>query len=444
MTVIPNLTEVYTYLSNFAGSENFWQFFDRLFGNTYNPTAAENIRRQWEKSNFSSLPPIRVLDSGMNGIAGAYVASTDTIYLSQSFLDTASPSAVIAVILEEIGHSIDAKINNSDSKGDEGKLFSALVRGILLTDQQMGSIQSENDSATIVVDGQPLSVETYSINYILSNPSTLLFSDNFTATGNPITTNLDHNQANRQVGSSLGLINWVGSGNAQVGNNTGGIDSGNYLLLADSGSAALNFNFNGVNSRGGLKYSFFLAPNVTASTDRAVWGSFNIGLSALNKNAFVNLNVPHFGILFRSNGGIQAFDGSVDVTRAYNSWGGTSSGATLQPFSVLVTDPTDNNPFDGIGQTNIDVYAGARLIYSYVKNNGGYRDNYINFGGLSRAGVDNLRIERLAQSLNVTEGGAEDTYSLVLNRAPIANVTIAISSGAQLRGCATKSCGSSL
>ena len=141
--------------------------------------------------------------------------------------------------------------------------------------------------------------------------------------------------------------------------------------------------------------------------------------------------MPHFGILFRGNGGIQAFDGNIDVTGFYGSWGSSSNNGTLKPFSVVVTDPTDNNPFDGVGQTNIDVYANNSLIYSYVKGNGGYSDNYVNFGGLSVVGVDNLAIEKAGETA-VTEGGATDTYSIVLNRPPTANVVITLNGGTQL------------
>jgi aerobic-type carbon monoxide dehydrogenase small subunit (CoxS/CutS family) len=60
------------------------------------------------------------------------------------------------VLLEEIGHFIDAQINSSDTPGDEGQLFSALVRGEVLTEEQIAAIQGENDAATITVDGQAI------------------------------------------------------------------------------------------------------------------------------------------------------------------------------------------------------------------------------------------------------------------------------------------------
>ncbi|MFN6485727.1 putative Ig domain-containing protein [Nostoc sp. DedQUE02] len=253
----------------------------------------------------------------------------------------------------------------------------------------------------------------------LGFPTFALLTDNFTATGNPNTSNLNYNLPVRQTGPQE-TKNWVGRVNAQVGNTgTAAIDSGNYLLVADSGNAALDYNLNDATSRGGLKISFDMAPNATGA-DSAVWGSFSLGLSATNKTAYITDNVPHFGILLRGNGGIQAFDGNVDITSANlvanttNKWGSSGNDATLQAFNVVLTDPTDNNPFDGVGQTNVDVYANGSLVYSYVKGNGGYRDNYINFGSNSRTGIDNLAIENLNLS-NTAVNLLSDSFTTIAN-----------------------------
>lgn len=562
-----DLTAIYRYLTDFSSLENFWQLFGTIFGSFYDRPLAEILRSQWQREDFSQLPPIRVLESGMDGIAGAYSRSDNTIYLSQSFLDTAPPSQIIAVILEEIGHSVDALINQQDSQGDEGELFSAFVRGISLTPEEIQGVQAQDDTNTILVGDRLLAVETatpnitlsvspavvnedgttnliytfsrtdtttaLSVNFTVSGTATFnsdytqsgaasfsattgtinfaqnvgtvtltinptadlgiennetialslstgtgytigtptpvtgiianddtfatsqfLLSDDFTVkifnsdgsvfTGTTDTTNLNYypygDSSRRQIGW-IGwnfATNWVGSGNVQMGNPTAGIDAGNYLLVAGGGKAALDRNFNGALSQGGLKVSFGMAPNATGNIDQSVWGSFNLGLSSADKLSAVNAAANHFGILFRGNGGIQAFDGNLDVTNSNlvsnpnKSWGGTSNNGTLYPFSVLLTDPTDNNPFNGVGQTNIDIYANETLIYSYVKGGGGYTDNYFNFGGLSVTGVDNFKIERLNKVLKLTEGGATDTLSLALPFAPIANVTVTLDGGAQL------------
>jgi len=138
----------------------YYSIFGQAFGSGFDVTIAERIRIKWASGDFSQIPAIKILDSGMNGAKGAYASSTNTIYLSQDFLAGATAVQVVTVMLEEIGHSLDAQLNKSDSPGDEGEIFSNLVRGIALSDSTLQALRAENDFATIYVDGQPLPVET--------------------------------------------------------------------------------------------------------------------------------------------------------------------------------------------------------------------------------------------------------------------------------------------
>ena len=68
------------------------------------------------------------------------------------------------MLLEEIGHSLDALLNpGEDAAGDEGAIFSAVVRGVKLSEAQLQALRSENDAATIEMDGQVLAVEQATI-----------------------------------------------------------------------------------------------------------------------------------------------------------------------------------------------------------------------------------------------------------------------------------------
>ena len=154
------LTLTYNQLSTFADLDNFWNLFDTAFGTQYNRSGAEILRLQWLSGDFSQLPQIEILDSSILGNAnGAYASSNNQIYLSANFLTTSTAEAISAVLLEEIGHFIDAQINLSDSAGDEGEKFSALVQGQNLTTQELGRINTENDWANITVDGKVIAVE---------------------------------------------------------------------------------------------------------------------------------------------------------------------------------------------------------------------------------------------------------------------------------------------
>jgi Zn-dependent protease with chaperone function len=115
------LTTVYQQLTAFAGLESFWTNFDSIFGTEYNVSVAQSLRTQWQSGNFSQLPTIEVIDDQILGNArGAYASSTNVIYLSDQFVETASPQQLEAVVLEEIGHFVDAQVNTTDTVGDEG------------------------------------------------------------------------------------------------------------------------------------------------------------------------------------------------------------------------------------------------------------------------------------------------------------------------------------
>ncbi|MCZ8222405.1 MAG: lectin-like protein [Microcystis sp. LE19-84.1B] len=166
-TLLPILPAVYDILFDFAQSDGFWANLETAFGTSYDVVKATQLRQQWQSRDFSQLPPITVQNLGNSGIFGAYSSSTNRIYISQALIDSGDATTLKAVLLEEIGHFIDAQINSSDTPGDEGQLFSALVRGEVLTGEQIAAIQGENDAATITVDGQAVSVEM-AVKYLTS------------------------------------------------------------------------------------------------------------------------------------------------------------------------------------------------------------------------------------------------------------------------------------
>ena len=316
---------------------------------------------------------------------------------------------------------VDAKDGDDLLNGGKGYDL-AVYRGNLGIYQIKKSVHGGLEVKNIYTgDGQPETDTLLSIEKLqfrdttlevkdLNFPTFALFADKFTAPSNPNPINLNFNQAARQTGS-LEPLNWVGTGNAQLSSILG--DNILYLEAATA-TAALDRNLNGQTSQGGLRVSFDITRG-SLSTGSAFWTGINLGLSATNKNAFINANVPHFGIYFQNDGRIQAFDGSNSVTGSYinTRWGDiTNDARPLYSFSIILTDPTDNNPFNGVGQTNIDVYAEGSLIYSYVKTGGGYSDNYINFNTLLQSTIDNLEIENLEQgTIRFAENATGTVYT---------------------------------
>ena len=157
-----NLSSLYNQLTSFANLSNFWSRFDSVFGTSYDKAIAVKLLSQLKAKDFSQLPKIDVVSSTVLGNArAAYGTSTNTIYISDSFLKTSitTPSAIIAVLLEEIGHYIDAKINKMDTNGDEGERFSNVVRGVTLSSSELTRIQNENDWGKITLNGKSITVE---------------------------------------------------------------------------------------------------------------------------------------------------------------------------------------------------------------------------------------------------------------------------------------------
>ncbi|MFN9952234.1 MAG: hypothetical protein ACK55I_03975, partial [bacterium] len=97
------------------------------FGDDADLAAAISLIQELAQSNSSLLPTIEILpESEINGAKGAFSGSNYTIYLSQEFLQQNhnDSEAVVNVVLEELGHSIDWKLHTDlDTLGDEGELF---------------------------------------------------------------------------------------------------------------------------------------------------------------------------------------------------------------------------------------------------------------------------------------------------------------------------------
>jgi|688.fasta_scaffold158106_2 hypothetical protein len=184
MSINSALSLAYDQLSNFAGLENFWNLFDTAFGSSYDFATAASFRSQWQSQDFSLFPQIEVVSGDVLGSAkGAYAISTNKIYLSDQFVSVASQQSLEAVILEEFGHFVDAQVNATDTAGDEGELFSALVRGVNLSAAELGRIKAEDDHAVIVVNGQSITVEQ-SLNLVgvwdrLSSANDIAISGNY-------------------------------------------------------------------------------------------------------------------------------------------------------------------------------------------------------------------------------------------------------------------------
>ena len=101
--LLPIIPAVYDVLFDFAQFDGFWANLETAFGTNYDVVKATQLREQWQSRDFSQLPLIEVVSGEVLGTAnGAYSSSTNRIYLSASFLNTAAPAAIVDVIVEEM------------------------------------------------------------------------------------------------------------------------------------------------------------------------------------------------------------------------------------------------------------------------------------------------------------------------------------------------------
>lgn len=149
-------------LTQFAKVPNFVEKMNLAFGESWDNQAANVLTQDWLNGDFSLIPPVEFVSSAeIGGANGAFAAATDTIYLSRELLteNGANPATVADVLLEEIGHSVDARLNITDAPGDEGAIFGAIVQGKTLEPQELLKLKAKDDSGTAIISGINLPVE---------------------------------------------------------------------------------------------------------------------------------------------------------------------------------------------------------------------------------------------------------------------------------------------
>ncbi len=151
------IADVIARLNVFAQDPLFTEKMSFVFGGDVSVTPRRFLNL------LQSLPKIEVLENELQGALGAFSAQKNTIYLSANLLTSGSSKQLTAVVIEEVGHYLDSRLNKVDTQGDEGELFSAVVRGINLSPIELTRIQNENDQTQIVLDGKLLAVEQTTI-----------------------------------------------------------------------------------------------------------------------------------------------------------------------------------------------------------------------------------------------------------------------------------------
>ena len=157
-TVVQAINATKGFLSELSGNSQKDYIMGTAFG-LYNQESANPILTDWAQNNFTGTPHIELV-FGQN-FNGAYAKDNDTIYLSGEFLaaNKDNVEAVTGVLLEEVGHYLDSQINVVDAAGDEGDIWSRLLRGQSISPGELVLLKGENDHGVFVVDGVSVGIE---------------------------------------------------------------------------------------------------------------------------------------------------------------------------------------------------------------------------------------------------------------------------------------------
>ncbi|MBU7581950.1 MAG: M10 family metallopeptidase C-terminal domain-containing protein [Nostoc sp. TH1S01] len=123
-----SLSLTYTQLSDFSDLKNFWNLFETAFGTQYDHTVAANLRSQWQAGDFSQFPEIEIINnSTFDKNNTGYASSTNKIYLFDNFISTATPAAIKAVLLTEIGNFVHSRVQATNTSENQGAIFADLI-----------------------------------------------------------------------------------------------------------------------------------------------------------------------------------------------------------------------------------------------------------------------------------------------------------------------------
>jgi hypothetical protein len=257
----------------------------------------------------------------------------------------------------------------------------------------------------------------------------ILFSDSFATPGQSNDINFEYT-GGRQSGT-LGAIQWrqgVGNIGANISGSFANESFGGYqtqignaggpgkLWLVGAGSAgdgdqvataSPEFNFNVNAGAGGyLAIRFELDPVTGAAGTNADWGAITIGSSDRSNYGvsgsgargqdITNASVG-FGVLFRDNGGYQAFSGGAGI--GSGTYSATPASPTTHAIELRVYGVGDGNAFDGTGDANVELWADGSVAASFTRT-GGFTNNFITLmgysGGFQIHAFDNFQVEAVA------------------------------------------------
>jgi Ca2+-binding RTX toxin-like protein len=417
-----SLADTLAMLQVFAQQENFVEQLSVAFGRTFDAAIVGSLQALLASSDPGLLPIVEIRSgTELPGANGAYDSTNDLIFISADFLagNADNPSAIVNLLLEEMGHKFDRMLNGAiDSPGDEGAIFAAIVQGQVFLPEQLAQLQREDDRRTLSIDGQSIAVELETWTGTPGNDTYTGTLDGDIASGlegndflngNGGSDDLYGNEGNDTLNGGSGY-NYLdgGAGNDTL---TNGDDDG-YLVGGDGDDI--------VNGGGGYDYI-----EAGDGNDRVGGGG---GYDYIDGGAGTNtLNGGDGDDHIKSNSASDTIDGGagtdifqgnyygqtsgVTITFAANNTATTTAGGRIQNIERLGFQGTDSNDILDASLSSLDdSYPG---LYGNGGNDiilGGTSSDYI-YGG---AGTNTLNggngdddIESNSAS-DIIDGGAGD------------------------------------
>lgn len=361
-------------LDEFATQSDFGLGLNRIFG-ANSVQWLRSLPSGLERSNRpASMPKLQLRSSTeLSGAKAAFSSETQTIYVAEDWLATNldNPSALTAVLLEELGHWIDAQVNTIDTPGDEGALFSAWVQGRALSEVERSQLMGEDDSITILTEAGPIVAEASLASEANVSFVTQYIDDALDAVLNTLGTAGLNSIALPLIGN-LNLASYVGQfvnntlkqgliNELQAAGNAGTVavrqalfqalgSSGLNLLLDSDGNNAIDINDILLpNEPNSTEFKFKIGKTFKDSIDLAD----DLGVAGLDLDvkgkASVNLGVSldlHFGVdetvgdgsFFLKTSGADELKAQVDINLRDQAGNPLSFDGTLGFLNARVTD----------------------------------------------------------------------------------------------------------
>jgi len=433
------LNQTQQQLSEFAQSDQFALVLETSFGTDGNTEEIANLQQALYTGVFFDQIEIETLPASELGALGAYANESNTIFIAQDLL-ASSPGLASSVLLEEAGHAVDDFLNETDSTGDEGKMFASLVQGHELSSQTLTSLRQEDDGATLNIDNESVAVEqaeftvssTEDTNVSGTLRATIALA-NSTPEADTIT--FDSSLANETITLSEGnltiknplTIEGLGSeeltinteGNSRVFNINKEDNEENIQVTIQD----LTISGGSTNDSGG---GIFNTKNLTLKNTTISGNTAEEGGGIANDNGTINLTnstiSSNSGTFLETGGSISNSDGIINLTNSTisnNSDGGINNSGTIK----LINSTVSGNSDKGIDNNGV-----INLTNSTISNNsdGGINNNNgtiiltnSTISGNSGSGINNkfqstLNIKNSivanSNEADINQGGTINTY----------------------------------